>query len=117
MLTPFTELLAREYFFSDRSLMGQQAGETVLQWEVFQDGLRQFREMTEDQTCHNSPAMKEEEQWVLSDESEWPFSFVSLCEKFGMEPTSVRHALLPNKSGSEISEQVDQKKKHIRPFS
>jgi hypothetical protein len=29
-------------------------------------------------------------EWVASDESEWPFSFVRLCQLFDLEPTWVR---------------------------
>ena len=117
MLTPFTELMIRDYFFSDRCLMGNRSGEIVLQWEVFVDGLKQFRELAEDHICHDSSAMKEEEQWILSDEGEWPFSFVHLCETFGMSPDSVRDALFVWKSHQGATEsQAGRKKKPLRPF-
>ena len=113
--TSFTELLVRDYFFSDRYLMGQESGEILLQWEVFNDGLKQFWQMAEDQAYHNSPAMREEEQWVLSEDDKWPFSFVSLCETFKLEPESVHRALLSWKSKQGVAEQ-EGRKKPLRSF-
>ena len=34
--------------------------------------------------------VRENLEWVASDESEWPFSFVRLCHLFDLEPTWVR---------------------------
>ena len=117
MLTPFTELLIRDYFFSDHCLMGHHSEEIVQQWEVFVDGLKQFRELAEDHVCHDYSAMKEEEQWILPDESEWPFSFVHLCKTFGMNPHSVRDALFVCKSHQGATEsQAGRKKTPLRPF-
>jgi hypothetical protein len=36
---------------------------------------------------------REAEEWFLSDDSHWLFSFVSICEVLGLEPESVRQGL------------------------
>jgi hypothetical protein len=36
---------------------------------------------------------REAEEWFLSDEAHWPFSFVSVCAVLGLEPESVRQRL------------------------
>jgi hypothetical protein len=35
-------------------------------------------------------------KWVASDDREWPYSFVNLCEVLGLSPESVREQLLGN---------------------
>jgi hypothetical protein len=35
-------------------------------------------------------------KWVASDDREWPYSFVNLCEVLGPSPESVREQLLGN---------------------
>jgi hypothetical protein len=35
-------------------------------------------------------------KWVTSDDREWPYSFVNLCEALSMSPESVREQLLGN---------------------
>ena len=35
-------------------------------------------------------AIGQDLEWVFSDDDEWPFSFVRLCDAFGVEPTYVR---------------------------
>ncbi len=32
---------------------------------------------------------REAKQWFLSDQPDWPFSFVNLCETLGLEPQAV----------------------------
>jgi hypothetical protein len=35
-------------------------------------------------------------KWVASDDREWPYSFVNLCETLGVSPESVRERLIGN---------------------
>ena len=43
---------------------------------------------------HDQPkyqgAIGQDLQWIFSDDSDWPFSFVRLCHAFGVEPEYVR---------------------------
>jgi hypothetical protein len=87
-------MLLPAQFFSDRLLVGRASGELALRWAVFADGLSQYWRMAADNACHNSEEFREEENWVLADDSDWPFSFTSLCETFGLNTASVRTSLL-----------------------
>lgn len=40
---------------------------------------------------------KEAEEWVFSDEAEWPFSFVNICTALGLEPDYLRRGLTHQK--------------------
>jgi hypothetical protein len=88
------DLLLPELFFSDRFLGGEVASEMALRWAVFADGVRQYWRMAADLGTHDSDEFREEENWILADDSMWPFSFLNLCKTFGLEIESTRAALL-----------------------
>lgn len=94
MTVHLPELLTQDQFLSDRLLLGSVAGELILKWAVFADGLKQYWKLAADQSCHDSEEFLEEERWVLAEDPAWPFSFSNLCETFGVQTDSVRHALL-----------------------
>jgi hypothetical protein len=94
-MTPdFPDMLLPAQFFSDRLLVGRASGELALRWAVFADGLSRYWKLAADRTLHTSEEFLEEESWVLTDDSDWPFSFASLCETFGLNTASVRTSLL-----------------------
>jgi hypothetical protein len=88
------DLLLPELFFSDRFLGGEVASEMALRWAVFADGVRQYWRMAADLSTHDSDEFREEENWILADDSMWPFSFLNLCKTFGLEIESTRAALM-----------------------
>lgn len=36
---------------------------------------------------------REAEEWILSDEKAWPFSFVNICQVLDIDPGYIRHRL------------------------
>jgi hypothetical protein len=88
------DMLLPTQFFSDRLLVGRASGELALRWAVFSDGLSRYWKLASDCSFHNSEEFLEEENWLLADDTEWPFSFASLCETFGLHVPSVRSSLL-----------------------
>jgi hypothetical protein len=92
--TELPEMLLPTQFFSDRLLVGRASGELALRWAVFSDGLSRYWKLASDYSFHDSEEFLEEESWLLADETEWPFSFASLCETFGLHVSSVRSSLL-----------------------
>ncbi len=95
----FPFFLCPDLFFSDRCLNGSVGEEMSLKWGVFADGLQQFWTLAGDPNCWHTPEFAEEERWVLSEEREWPFAFVSLCEAFGLQAEALRVTLLARKNG------------------
>jgi len=89
----FEELSLPAQFFSDRFFVGKASGETALRWAVLADGLRQYFKLAADPSAQGSPEFREEEGWILADDAEWPFSFVNLCEAFGLNPQVLRRVL------------------------
>ncbi len=94
MIPELPEMLLTAQFFSDRLLVGRASGELALRWAVFADGLSRYWKLASDCSLHNSEEFLEEEGWVLADDTDWPFSFASLCETFGLNASSVRSSLL-----------------------
>lgn len=90
----FPELVLPAQFFSDRLFVGHASGEMALRWAVFSDGISQYWRLAARPAKHTSEEFLEEENWLLADDTEWPFAFVSLCEAFGLRPSSVRSSLL-----------------------
>lgn len=94
MVTNLPDMLLPDTFFSDRLLVGRASGELALRWAVFSDGLSRYWKLASDCSYHNSGEFLEEENWLIADDTEWPFSFVSLCGTFGLHVSSVRASLL-----------------------
>ena len=76
------EMLLPTQFFSDRLLVGRTSGELALQWAVFSDGLNRYWKLAANHFLHASDEFLEEENWILAEDAEWPFSFANLCETF-----------------------------------
>src|SRR4029077_17004979 len=95
LITPeLPEMLIPVQFFFDTLLGGRASGELALQWAVFSDGLSRYWKLASDSILHTSEEFLEEENWLLADDVDWPFSFTSLCETFGLKASSVRLSLL-----------------------
>ena len=117
-VSPFLpDMLLPAQFFSDRLLVGKASGEMALRWAVFADGLEQYWKLAADPFAHRSPEFQEEEDWVLAEDAEWPFSFTNLCESFGLDPQSVRCVLVAWKNAHLSSlREGKQKKEALRDF-
>ena len=73
-------------FFTGRPVAG-------LLRAVLEDALACFQKqfMTEGHRVQRDA--QEAEQWFLSEDSHWPFSFVSVCTVLGLEPEAIRQQL------------------------
>ncbi len=70
------------------------SGERALMWAVFADGIESFRRNAGASSTQRRIEFMEAESWMLRSDTDWPFSFVNLCEAFGFKPAGVRRALL-----------------------
>jgi hypothetical protein len=82
-----------EQFWPDAGGSIHHSGERALMWAVFTDGIECYRRNAHARSALRRAEFKEAEGWVSSTDWDWPFSFVNLCEVFGLEPDGVRHAL------------------------
>jgi hypothetical protein len=69
------------------------SGEFRLMWAVFEDGLDCYLRYAN----HPSPQMQERfreaKEWIESNEEEWLFSFINICQAFQIEPGYLRNGL------------------------
>ena len=82
-----------EQFWRVRESSTELSGEHALMWAVFADGIDCYRRYAHATSVEQRAQFVEAEDWVLSTDWEWPFSFVNLCEIFGFDPDGVRDAL------------------------
>ncbi len=86
-----SDLILPEQFFPESE--PNWSGELTLLWTVFVDGVESFRKEVLRST-EESEVFLETMDWILEGESDSVFSFVSLCETFGLDGSWVREAML-----------------------
>src|SRR5262249_44721143 len=89
-----------EQFWGCRDGTMPLSGERALMWAVFADAIDCYRRFAHARSARGRPAVSEVQNWVLSTDWDWPFSFVNLCEAFGFDPGGVRLALSRWSTGS-----------------
>ncbi len=75
-------------------------GERALMWAVLTDGIECYRQNAQATSAEKQVAFKEAESWISRTDWDWPFSFVNLCEVFGLSPAALRQALTPRRRRS-----------------
>jgi len=66
---------------------------------VLADALRTSQKYAGRHGRCDQPMVAEVEGWFASDDTSWLFSFVSVCERLGLDPGYLRSRLLPNGTG------------------
>jgi hypothetical protein len=67
--------------------------EKSLMLAVLEDGVRSFQENLLAQSGKKRLLFEEAQKWLWSDDSAWPFSFVSICAHLGFDPGYIRRGL------------------------
>lgn len=57
---------------------------------IFTSALLSIRDHSQSRSRRRRREAREDLDWVASNESSWPYSFLRMCELFGLEPTWVR---------------------------
>ncbi|MFI5396759.1 MAG: hypothetical protein ACHQ9S_14585 [Candidatus Binatia bacterium] len=82
-----------EQFWAQEGGTRHACGERALMWAVLADGIDCYRRNAHPTSALQRTEFADAERWVLDTDWDWPFSFVNLCETFGLDPAGVRHAL------------------------
>ncbi len=88
------DLVLPEQFYGVRGEGCPLRGERALMWAVLTDGIETFWRTSQSHAERDVEEFEETRVWVQATDWDSIFSFVNLCELFGMDPTSVRSALL-----------------------
>jgi len=81
-----------EEFFDSGIKLAAVCPETALMYAVLEDAFLCFHKQFETKQRFVQRA-REAEDWFLSDDSRWLFSFVSVCGALGLEPEYIRKKL------------------------
>jgi hypothetical protein len=82
-----------EQFFGPRASLGTTCPEAALMRAVFENALTCFQKQFMSEGRRVQRESQEAEEWFMSDDSHWLFSFVSVCMVLGLEPEAVRQGL------------------------
>jgi hypothetical protein len=80
-------------FFGSRPSLCTVCPEAALMRAVLEDALTCFQRQFETERRCVQRIAREAEEWFLSDDAHWLFSFVSVCAVLGLEPESIRQRL------------------------
>src|ERR1700752_1762596 len=67
--------------------------ERTLLLAVLTDAIQRYRRLATIQGARRRE-LSEAAGWILSNDREWPYSFVNVCEALGIEPSRLRHAVV-----------------------
>jgi len=91
-------MLADEVFNPRPSLAASYA-EATLMCAVLEDAVVCFHKQFNCATRHGKHLGREAEQWLFSDEPDWPFSFLSICSVLELCPQYIRQGLKRSHDG------------------
>lgn len=86
-------LLPSEYFDTYERRTPIQA-EKRLMLAVLEDGVQCFQEYAFSQSAKGRIFFQEALEWIVEEDSDWPFSFEVICETLAVNPSYLRHNLL-----------------------
>jgi hypothetical protein len=84
--------LLLEGFFDFRIKLATVCPETALMYAVLEDAFLCYQKQFESR-ARIPERSRAAEAWFISDDSRWPFSFVSVCHALGLEPQYIRKKL------------------------
>jgi hypothetical protein len=89
---PGAGLLAEEAIYG-RASHAARHPEAALMCAVLRDAVESFQNQHVSSTCRNKRLGKEAEEWLFSDDSDWVFSFLSICAALDLCPQYIRQGI------------------------
>lgn len=84
-------------------------GEERLMLAVLQDAVECFQENVLSQQPWEKELFQEAEDWIVTKDADWPFSFDNICESLQLNPDYIRQGLLIWKESKRRSHSVHNK--------
>ncbi len=85
------EVILPEQFFSPPTAM--QHGVSALISAILSDAVICFKKHIKEKNPRSRRIGREAEEWFFRNDSEWPFSFISICEALILDPEYIRRGL------------------------
>jgi hypothetical protein len=86
-------LLPLQFFTGTRG-KGYAEGERRLMLAILEDAVECFQKYCLSKEARGRQLFTDAEEWFLSDDRDWLFSFVNVCEILGLQPEFIRQGLL-----------------------
>lgn len=93
-------LLISNLCMSDKRLGGDEPVVACLKSDFFFGGLYMYYRNASNPLRKFSRSLVDNETWIMVNDPEWEFSFINLCSELGIEPESLRLALVRWKNSS-----------------
>ncbi|MBI3247064.1 MAG: hypothetical protein HYZ50_11230 [Deltaproteobacteria bacterium] len=81
-------------FFATLKQRSQACGERRLMAAILEDAVDCFQKYLWAKENRSRNLRQEAENWFVSDDDSWPFSFVNVCHALDLEPDFIRRGLL-----------------------
>lgn len=101
------DLLLPLQFFTALRGRSQGDGQRRLMIAVLEDAIECFQKYAYAKDNRSRQLGSEAEEWFLTDDPNWLFSFVNVCETLGINPEFLRQGLLAWKEKQEVSQPSD----------
>lgn len=88
------DFLLPSQFFAGMREKAQANGERRLMLAILEDAVDCFQKYLEAKDNRSQQLGTDAEEWLLSDDRGWLFSFVNVCEALGIQPDFLRQGLL-----------------------
>ena len=87
------ETILPSQFFAGVQIDASMQPEKRLMLAVLEDAVGTFQKHVNAHDRRGHMLFTEAEEWFASDETDWPFSFVTMCSGLGLEPAYLRRGL------------------------
>lgn len=87
-----------QYFDRLRGGLEAQSGERRLMIAILEDAILTYLKFAGDARKAQQDQFRDAETWVETDDRSWIFSFASICEHLGLEPSQLRRGLRARKA-------------------
>ena len=99
-----------EQFHSSPRQHYHDRGEVALMQAVLEDAIECFEKQFGTPRFRDYRIAREAEQWLFTDDYQWPFSFVNICSVLGTDPEYIRRGL--NKQKAERPGEIPRRALH-----
>jgi hypothetical protein len=87
------EVILPSQFGEQVSLKQTDRGEKRLMLAVLEEAVATFQRNVDAKSRHGQRVFREAEEWIWSNESNWPFAFENVCHALDIEPAFLRLGL------------------------
>ena len=111
------DLLLPLQFFTALRGRSQGDGQRRLMIAVLEDAIECFQKYADAKDNRSRQLGSEAEEWFLTDDPKWLYSFVNVCETLGIDPDFLRRGLLAWKAKQEVHQPSDESTESTPPDS